>query len=536
MTQDRLKSRWHQVRRSLITRMLLVALLVVSLGFAARLVVLRTVLTGDVTELSASHQLAIAGYAARDVEDKVRLRLDLLSGLAPTAAEWIEAHPGGLAEWLSGQRLVLSFFAKGLFVADPEGRVVATTAGASVEPGSDWLRQVGGQDRPSVGTPFPAADDRAPSLSFAVPLRAPDGTRLGVLGGVTAIQSAGFLHALVHEKVGQGGSFLLVAPAHHTFVVGPEGTPRPLPAPGINPLHDRAMAGYRGSGVTTNARGEQELSAIADVPTPGWFLVARMPMAEATQPLGHLRILVVIGGVIVPLLVLTVLAITLPRLFRPLTECATLLHKMASGEIAIRALPVVRDDEVGDVAKGFNFLLGVLRDKEHTLLETQARLRHMAHHDPLTGLPNRAMFEDRLDQALLRGERQGEGFAVLYIDLDGFKPVNDSAGHAAGDAMLRHVARRLEACLRKSDTVARIGGDEFAILLGDVADLDAALLVAAQCRATASQPMEFGDRQLAVGLSIGCACYPRDGKSAGELLRHADHAMYQAKQAGKAAQ
>ncbi|WP_284614773.1 diguanylate cyclase domain-containing protein [Aquabacterium humicola] len=158
------------------------------------------------------------------------------------------------------------------------------------------------------------------------------------------------------------------------------------------------------------------------------------------------------------------------------------------------------------------------------------RLSHEASHDALTGLPNRSLYLDRLEQALHRGARSGEPFAIAMIDIDRFKQVNDRFGHEAGDAVLRAVAQRLRQCLRESDTAARLGGDEFALLLPDTEDPTRVLdSIARVC----AEPVAIeGAAPLDVSLSIGVGAYPRDGRDASALLRHADQAMYRVKQAG----
>jgi diguanylate cyclase (GGDEF)-like protein len=156
---------------------------------------------------------------------------------------------------------------------------------------------------------------------------------------------------------------------------------------------------------------------------------------------------------------------------------------------------------------------------------------HQAFHDALTGLPNRALFNDRLDHAIARTEREDVPLAVLFCDLDGFKTVNDSLGHAAGDRLLQAVGRRLEASLRPADTVARFGGDEFAILLEDLAE-GGATAAAGRVLHQLAEPFEIEGRELAVSASIGIAT-PEPGDDAGAVLRNADLAMYRAKARGK---
>jgi diguanylate cyclase (GGDEF)-like protein len=163
------------------------------------------------------------------------------------------------------------------------------------------------------------------------------------------------------------------------------------------------------------------------------------------------------------------------------------------------------------------------------------RLQHGALHDALTGLPNRTLFLDRLEQALRRARRQGpgSGAAVLFLDLDRFKIVNDSLGHQAGDRLLQEVAHRLDAALRPGDTVARMGGDEFTVLLEDLADAREATVVAERVLATLADPFTIAGRELFVSGSIGIALGRADHDPE-ELIRDADVAMYRAKAGGKA--
>ena len=157
--------------------------------------------------------------------------------------------------------------------------------------------------------------------------------------------------------------------------------------------------------------------------------------------------------------------------------------------------------------------------------------QRQALHDALTKLPNRTLFEERLDQALRLARRGDAGLTVMLIDLDRFKEINDTLGHHEGDAVLQSVARRLVDALRESDTVARFGGDEFVILLPELADEAAVVALAQKLAGAVEQPLENGERVLQVGASIGVARYPADGEDARTLLRRADVAMYRAKHA-----
>ncbi|MGQ9861856.1 MAG: diguanylate cyclase domain-containing protein [Thiobacillaceae bacterium] len=163
-----------------------------------------------------------------------------------------------------------------------------------------------------------------------------------------------------------------------------------------------------------------------------------------------------------------------------------------------------------------------------------SRMReHLATHDALTGLPNRLLLEDRIDQAIAHARRERRKLGVMFIDLDGFKRVNDSLGHAAGDALIRAVAGRIQAGIRAEDTVARVGGDEFVVVGGGAQSVDDLIHVAENLIATISRPYELGGQQIYIGCSIGISFYPDDGDAAQTLIEHADVAMYHAKEAGR---
>jgi diguanylate cyclase (GGDEF)-like protein len=152
--------------------------------------------------------------------------------------------------------------------------------------------------------------------------------------------------------------------------------------------------------------------------------------------------------------------------------------------------------------------------------------------DPLTGLPNRARFMDRLERSVALAERTGARFAVLFVDLDGFKAVNDAFGHHAGDAMLRALAARMSGAVRRSDTVARLSGDEFTVLTGEPVDADGVRVLASKLVAACAAPVEVEERMLRVSASVGVALFPDHGADADALVRAADAAMYVAKWAG----
>ncbi|MEO5335997.1 MAG: PAS domain S-box protein [Magnetospirillum sp. WYHS-4] len=168
-----------------------------------------------------------------------------------------------------------------------------------------------------------------------------------------------------------------------------------------------------------------------------------------------------------------------------------------------------------------------------TRKEDEERIWRQANFDVLTGLPNRSLFMDRLDQAVKQGNRERQLFALMFLDLDGFKAVNDTLGHAAGDLLLQETARRLEDCVRSTDTVARLAGDEFTVILMDIKADEHAARIARNILKSLTDPFLLDGREAKVRASIGISVYPRDGEDADSLLEYADRTMYAVKRAGK---
>jgi diguanylate cyclase (GGDEF)-like protein/PAS domain S-box-containing protein len=184
-----------------------------------------------------------------------------------------------------------------------------------------------------------------------------------------------------------------------------------------------------------------------------------------------------------------------------------------------------------DEAGGVVGLVGITREINE-IRQTEVALQHLATHDTLTDLPNRFLMVDRLGQLLARAKRSDTEFAVLFMDIDGFKGVNDSYGHEVGDMLLRDVAERLAKNVRQSDTVARIGGDEFVIILERVHKVAEADVVADKVRRALAAPFALRNHEINVTVSIGISFYPENGADADTLLRAADYAMYLAKREG----
>ncbi len=201
-------------------------------------------------------------------------------------------------------------------------------------------------------------------------------------------------------------------------------------------------------------------------------------------------------------------------------------NRRRSGQIEAEwlTLSVVKSED-----EAISNYVAVFSNVSH-LIQQQTVLEKMAHHDALTGLPNRLLLKDRLSLAIARCERTKTSLGICYIDLDGFKPVNDEFGHAVGDLLLKEIADRFRKIIRSQDTVARLGGDEFVILLGDFKMPDGYKRVLNKVLEEASRPVDIGQgRSVKVSASIGITLFPEDASEADTLLHHADQAMYEAK-------
>ncbi|WP_063551807.1 diguanylate cyclase domain-containing protein [Burkholderia territorii] len=266
------------------------------------------------------------------------------------------------------------------------------------------------------------------------------------------------------------------------------------------------------------------------------FVVLGMarPLTDVLAPAG------ILGGRIIRMVFLMSLAaVILAILFaRAITSPLQMLARAAThvfDDPAAERLPVARADEIGVLARCFDSMRVEIRTQVAMLRAKQLELTHLAGHDPLTGLPNRLLFMERLEAAIRHAAAVREGLAVMFVDLDRFKQINDQHGHAAGDRTLVTVAKRLNLVLRSGDMAARLGGDEFVVLISDLRSPEVIGDIASRIQIVMAEQLEFGECRLAVGASIGVSQYPADGASAEELLVKADAAMYAAKASAQCA-
>ncbi|MBO9535274.1 diguanylate cyclase [Herbaspirillum sp.] len=523
----------ERLTNSLLTRLVLFGIVLIACSAVARYYFLVNFLETEQSAVAAERQGVVAGYLAESIGYRIGERRLFLERLAAQMPPGLARDPAALREWLGERHAIQPLLLQRLFVADTSGTVVAgypdllNQRTPSLAADSDYQRALAGSA--VTDAPLSAWEAGAPLLGMLVPIRDAAGKVTGVLGGTNTLTPTGFLEQLQQKHLEPKGVFLLVSPARRLIITSndPSMAVTPLPAAGADPMLDRALTGFRGNGVGHNAKGIEQVRGFASVPGTDWFVVACLPLASSIPGADRMRHLVARGGTVQAGVIVLLIMLTYFMFFRPLRRAAELADKMTRGEIPLSPLPVTSRDEVGHLTMAFNGLLARL--KLH-----QSELQHQAHHDVLTGLPNRMMLAERMRQAIGDVCCEQSGIALLFLDLDGFKPINDSLGHKAGDLVLQEITRRLRQVARHSDTLARVGGDEFVLLATDLeAPLqNGARALAEKCIKAVSEPLLLAQGEYRLGVSIGIAIC--DGRcDADSLLQAADQAMYCAKASGR---
>ncbi len=289
-----------------------------------------------------------------------------------------------------------------------------------------------------------------------------------------------------------------------------------------------AANGITGSGLSVDYRGAEVFAAWRPVMTVGWGIVAKIDSSEVLKPMAEVRKGIVTTGLM--LLAFAVLSsIVLSKILtNPIGSIKRQLQEIKDGNLDYHAT-VSTSDELSILSHNISEIASEMRERT----KSSEKMTHQATHDLLTGLANRPQLYKRLEAAVDNAKKSGGMFGVLFVDLDGFKPVNDSYGHEIGDMLLRSVATRLSGCVRDYDMVARYGGDEFIVVIEDVKNRENLSKIANTILKHMSDEFLLEGHSITIGASIGISIYPKDGTSPADLIRTADGAMYKAKMGGK---
>jgi len=537
LKQDRFLSRlknvsFLRIKNSILTRVILFAFVIIIIGGLTRYYLSFYTIHTNLFKIVSIHQEALANEVAKDVTRDLDVRKRFLSKIASLLTPALLEDPTLLKKWLMERQELNPVFSGALFVLNKEGTLIAGNGTEMIEgekayAQDDFFRYALSQAF-VIGTPILSTISQEPILPISVPIKDDLGHIHAIVVGMTNFYLSDLFDRVLNGHIGKTGDFLLIDAKKQIFVAATkkELILKHTPKQGKNRLHDKAIEGFRGSGITINTEGVEELSAIASVPNTDWFVVSRILTQEAFAMEVNIKTTLIQAHAVSLIIVPAILFAFLFFFFKPLRTSASLADKMTLGELPLNPLPIKRMDEVGYLTAAFNRLMLML-------LSSQKELREIAHYDYLTKLPNRLLMVDRLEQALARCARNNTRLALLFMDLDGFKAINDSLGHNAGDKALIEVAKRFSALIRESDTLARIGGDEFVIVLSDLdSDLSrarhAAGLVAAKCTEALKAPFIFKGNAKTLGISIGMAMGNKESLIDG-LMVEADTKMYKTK-------
>ncbi|MEO5795700.1 MAG: diguanylate cyclase [Rhodoferax sp.] len=386
-----------------------------------------------------------------------------------------------------------------------------------------------------------------PTLQLAMPVMDASNTAIGVvvvnmdLNGMFNLLAADLPSAFKLFLANAEGDILVHPDSSKTF--GFDKGRRVLLQDEFAPL--QALVGGQQDQVVFEARE----GGYADAPVVAAFIASKVQVSGSesrlilglaqpldqvlaqSQQLGSSILQIVLGLFLVCLLLAVLLARALTRPINAVTAAA---QRFANG-LPPGDLPLRRRDEIGSLARSFQQMHLQITRQLADLHDNQEELEHLAQHDTLTGLANRRLFQERLEQALAHARRYGEQVCLLFIDLDAFKAINDQHGHDAGDEVLKTVAQRMQQLVREVDTVARLGGDEFVVLLGAAVSHSHLAAIAGKLLAVIQEPIlvQAQSKLLRVTASIGISRYPQNGQTAAEILATADQAMYSAKLAGR---
>ena len=383
-----------------------------------------------------------------------------------------------------------------------------------------------------------------PTVTVSTPVFAQDGKRLGLiainidLNGLARLLKSNLPNAYQLYLSNQSGDFLIHPDPQKTF--GFDRGKRILIQDTFKPV--LSLLHGKGINVVTyvdegSQKQDGQVAAFVRLPF-GDTIDKRFVILGLSQPLDNItrettklgwdtfQIILAFSGLALVLSMLVSRIVT-----GPLNAIVSAM-KHFSKEHVISTLPLTRNDELGLLSRSFHDMQTQIVAHLSELNEQRKALDHQAQHDTLTGLPNRRLFFDRLGHAIVSSRRTGNHFAVLFVDLDRFKEINDTLGHAAGDGVLVNLAKRLKAAVREADTVARLGGDEFVILLDTINDPQHVMVVVRKLHELFQGAMQIDGNEIRVHASIGVSIYPEDGKDADELMQNADQAMYKSKKDG----
>ena len=505
------------------------------------------VLREDMQRQLGEQQFATVSFVAQTVNEHLEDRVRALEQVAQRIAPALQAGTGAVQNFLGDQPVLSGLFSGGIFVTRQDGTAIAEEPLSTGRIGLNFMDRDAvvsalKAGKPMIDRPVMGKKPAVPVFGVAVPIRDTAGRVAGALVGVVALQNAEFLDHLTHSRYGKSGGYFLVSRKDRMIITATnkDRIMQPLSAPGAVPAIDRFIGGYEGTQVYINPFGVEVMNSAKYLKVVDWGVSVSIPTEEVLAPVHDMEQRMLLTTVALTVMAGLLTWWMLRRQLSPMLDTAATLAQLALSDRPLQPLPIASQDEIGKMIGGFNRLLATLSQREE-------QIRQFAFHDTLTNLPNRRLLHDRLKQTLAACRRSGSRGALMLLDLDNFKPLNDNHGHAVGDLLLMEAGQRLKNCVRQMDTVARFGGDEFVVMLAQLPNdraesLALARSIADKIRLALSAPYRLSVRtedgaearvEHQCSASIGVAMFDGTDVYQEEIVKRADRAMYQAKERGR---
>jgi diguanylate cyclase (GGDEF)-like protein len=488
-------------------------------------------LRDDLRRVLSDEQFSLVTRTAGELDAKFDANVEALSLSAVNLSLAELNSPEAFRHYFEVRPAMVSLFGD-LALLSPEGITLADVPQLPGRVGlsaadREFFKRVVATKKPVISDPLLSRTRHEPIVSIAVPVLDAKGGLAAVLVGVLRLEKSNFLAGLGTARIGKTGYFALITrSANPVYVMHPD---RSLLLQSLRPGNTAALSGaldgFEGSMESANSSGLRALSSFKSLKRTNWILIAVLPVEEAFAPIAQAEQRTYLVLSLMALFIVPLAWAGTWKLLGPLSRLRGEIQRLRGSESGFVPVRVEHMDEIGKLAQDFNALM-----TERAQLTEQ--LQELAHRDQLTGIPNRTLFYDRLAQALARSRRGHNMCVLFYLDLDGFKGINDTLGHAAGDEILKQFSARLLDLVRGVDTVARLGGDEFVIILEQLHRSEDAYRIAQNIIDAMQQKFDVDGETVNISTSIGIA-FDNGVESADDIIARADAALYQAKHAGR---
>lgn len=420
----------------------------------------------ELKQTITNQQFTMLTVVAQNIDQKLKSSQKIIVDVARHVTPEIIQDSDAAQRFLDTRPGTKSTFDNGLFLFSREGRIIAESPYQPDRRGRDisfrnYYKKTMSTGQPVISEPYVSTHTPgAPAVIFTVPLKDAEGRIIAILAGSLNLLHGNIVGELADIRIASSG-YLSLLTRDRTVIMHPDKTRimHSIATPGTNKLLDKALLGFEGSGENVNSRGVRALTSFKHLQAANWIIAANHPLAEAYAPIyraqKYLAVALIIGAFVIILVVRRIME----RNTRTLVRFASHVRSIAAKQGTERLFSHDSNDEIGILARTFN---DMIQDEDRKSRE----LFHTSTHDALTGLFNRAYFDDQMAR-LARGRQTP--ISVVIADIDGLKACNDSHGHVAGDALIKAAAQALNGSFRAEDVLARIGGDEFGVLLPGVA-------------------------------------------------------------------